>query len=176
MFKMKKLYLVGILGILILVVLVPLNVHFSSDPLKNFNGPGYIPTNYHLAGNNTTENSTFLFYQGPAKMNFFIVGASKDPDKNVLKNIKSSFNNTTSQTANLLILQENVNVNGHNITIKREEINFYGTLISFFETSWYCDDSKMTFIVNGVVPSSDMDGVKKMIESIKCHKNSLFGI
>lgn len=172
---MKKLYLVGILGILILMILAASTFH-SSDPLKDFNGPSYIPLNYHLTGNNTTENSTFLFYQGPAQMNFFIVGASKDPDKKIIKNIKSSFNNTTSQTANLLILQDNINVNGHTVTIKREEINFYGTLISFFETSWYCDDSKMTFVVNGVVPSSDMDGVKKMIESIKCHKNSLFGL
>jgi hypothetical protein len=87
--------------------------------------------------------------------------------------MNSSFSNNTTQTANLLLFEENMNVTDHPVTVRREEINFYGTLISFFETSWYCDESKLTCVISGVVPSPEMPDMDRMIQSIKCHK-SLF--
>jgi hypothetical protein len=170
---MKKWHLGVIIGAAIIII-VAVVLYLSHDPLDDFNGPGYIPANYSLVRNNTTENSTFLLYQGPAKLNFFLVGATKDPNKTVFDSIKSSFSNNTTQTANLLIFEEQMNVTNHPITVKREEINFFGTLISFFETSWYCDESKMTCIASGVVPSSEMPEINKMIQSIKCHRPFLF--
>lgn len=171
---MNKRNLIVIFGALIIITVAIILMNITYDPLDDFNGPSYIPDNYNLSRNNTTENSTFLFYKGSTRLNFFLVGTIRDQNKTVFNNIKSSFNNSTTQNANLHILEDTVNVTGHQVTVKREEINFFGTFVSFFETSWYCDNSKLTCIVSGVVPSSDMPKILKMIESIKCHKSFLF--
>ncbi len=171
---MNKRYLALIFGVVIIILAVVVLMHFTHDPMDDFNGPSYIPASYHISRNNTTENSTFLLYQGSSKLNFFIVGAVRDQNKTVINSIKSSFNNTTIQNANLHILEEKINVTDHPVTVKREEINFFGTFISFFETSWYCDESKLTCVVSGAVPSSEMPDIIKMIQSIKCHRAFLF--
>ena len=171
---MNKRYLIVIFGALIVIAVTIILMNITYDPLDDFNGPSYIPDNYNLSRNNTTENSTFLLYKGSTRLNFFLVGVIRDQNKTVLNGIKSSFNNSTTQNANLHILEDKINVTGHQVTVKREEINFFGTFVSFFETSWYCDNSKLTCVVSGVVPSSDMPEILKMIQSIKCHKSFLF--
>ncbi|KAF5086547.1 hypothetical protein [Methanobacterium aggregans] len=171
---MRKLfYIAGILVILLLGS-VAVNMYLSHDSLEDFNGPGYIPPNYQLSGNNTTENSTFLLYQGSSQLDLFIVGATKDPDKKVIKSIKSSFNNTTTQSANLIIVKENMTVDDHPVELDREEININGVLIDLFETKWYCDKSKLTITATGIVPASEMGEIRKMLKSIKCHRDTFF--
>jgi hypothetical protein len=171
---MNKEFIILIFGVLIVIAAVVILMNITYDPLDDFNGPSYIPDNYNLSRNNTTENSTFLLYKGSTRINFFLVGAVRDQNKSVINNIKPSFNNSTAQNANLHILEDKINVTGHQVIVKREEINFFGTFVSFFETSWYCDNSRLTLVVSGVVPSSDMPKILKMIESIQCHKTFLF--
>lgn len=171
---MKRKYLTIILVLLLVIITALVLIRVTHDPMKDFNGPTYIPSNFHMTRNNTTENATYLLYQGSSRLDVFIVGVIRDQNKTVINNIQSSFNNTTSQDANLLFYDEKLNITGHNVTVKREEINFFGTLISFFETSWYCENTKLTFVASGVVPSSEMPEIDKMLESIKCHKTSFF--
>lgn len=172
--KMNRKYITIILVLLLVVITAVVVIRVTHDPLDDFSGPTYIPANFHIARNNTTENSTYLLYQGSSRLDVFVVGAIRDQNKTVINNIQSSFNNTTSQDANLLFYEEKLNITGHTVTVRREEINFFGTLISFFETSWYCENTKLTFIASGVVPSSEIPEINKMLESIKCHKTSFF--
>ena len=171
---MNKRYRALIFGVLIITILTMVLMQITHDPLDDFNGPNYIPDGYNLSRNNTTENSTFLLYKGSSKLNFFVAGAVRDHNKSVINSIKSSFNNSTTQSANLFISEDNITVTEHPVTVKREEINFFGTLFSFFEANWYCDKSKLTCVVSGVVPSSEMPEIVKMIQSIRCHQTFLF--
>lgn len=171
---MKMKYITIIIVLLVVVISAIVVIKVTHDPLDDFNGPNYIPSNFHIARNNTTENSTYLLYQGSSRLDVFIVGAIRDQNKTIINSIKSSFNNSTNQDANLLFYEENLNINGHNVTVKREEINFFGNLISFFETNWYCENTKLTYVASGVVPSSEIPEINKMLQSIKCHKTSFF--
>lgn len=171
---MKRKYVTIAIVLLLVVISAIVVIKVTHDPLDDFIGPNYLPNNFHLTRNNTTENSTYLLYQGSSRLDVFIVGAIRDQNKTIINNIKSSFNNSTNQDANLLFYQENLIINGHNVTVKREEINFFGTLISFFETNWYCENTKLTYVASGVVPSSEIPEINKMLQSIKCHKTSFF--
>ncbi len=49
-----------------------------SDPVTDFSGPSYVPSDYANTRNNTTDNGKIMFYKGPAQLNLFIVAAVKD--------------------------------------------------------------------------------------------------
>ena len=171
---MRKLIYLAAVVILLLLSSIPVSMYMSQDPLKEFSGASYIPQGYQVGGNNTTKNSTFILYQNGTDMNLFVVGATVDPDKKFYKSIKSSFSKNTTQSANLILVKENLVVDGHPIELHREEINVNGTLIDFFETKWYCDKSKLTITATGIVPATEMEEMRKMLKSIKCHKDSFF--
>ena len=115
---MNKRYIIVVFGALIVIAVAIILMNITYDPLDDFNGPSHIPDNYNLSRNNTTENSTYLLYKGSARINFFLVGAIRDQNKTVLNSIKSSFNNSTTQNANLHILEDKINVNDHQVTLK----------------------------------------------------------
>lgn len=171
---MRKLIYLAVVVIVLLLSSIPVSMYLSQDPVKEFSGPSYIPHGYQVGGNNTTKNSTFVLYQNGTDINLFVVGATEDHDKKFFKSIKSSFSNNTTQSANLILVKETLIVDGHPVELHREEINVNGTLIDFFETKWYCDKSKLTITATGIVPALEMEEMRKMLKSIKCHKDSFF--
>lgn len=156
--------------IAIIVGLIIFATAFSgcvSDPLAAFQGPSYIPANYQNTKNNTTDTGKLFFYQGKGQLNFFVVAAAKDSNQELLKNISNSINSTPSQ--NIQETNETLTVDGHQVILKVQTIKLLGTSLSTFETSWNCPNSGLTIASVGMVPTSDMEAMKKMLQSIKCH-------
>ncbi len=139
----------------------------TSDSLASFQGPSYIPANYHSTNNTTVDNGKLFTYQGKGQLNFFTVVAAKDPNQAILKNLNSSIQN--APTENVKTTNENLTINGHQVSLKIQTIKIVGTSLSTFETSWNCPNSGLTVASVGVVPTSDLTEIKKMLQSIKCH-------
>ena len=137
----------------------------TSDPLASFQGPSYIPANYHLIKNNTTDNGKMFVYQGKGQLNFFAVAVAKDPNQAMLKNISGSINNTPSQ--NIQISNETLTVNGQQITLNIQTIKILGASVSTFVTTWTYPNTGLTVGSAGMVPTSDLSEMKKMLQSIK---------
>jgi len=138
-----------------------------SDPLAAFQGPSYIPANYHNSQNNTTDDGKIFIYLGKSQLNFFVVAAAKDASQKSLKNITDSFNDNPSQ--NIQKTNENITIDGHQVTLKIQTIKILGTSVSTFLAAWNCPNSGLTVASMGMVPSSDLAEMKKMLQSIKCH-------
>lgn len=156
-----------IVSIFILIVTVSIS-GCVSDPVSDFTGPSYVPSDYTNTRNNTTDNGKVMIYRGPAALNLFMVGAVKDPNQDYYKNMSSQFVYNQSEYAQKS--SETLMVNGHHIEMKIETISIFGTYISNFHSIWYCDKTGLTYATLGIVPTSDLEEMKNMTQSIQCHQ------
>ncbi len=151
----------------LIIGLIIIGTAFSgciSDPLASFQGPTYIPTNYHNTKNNTTDTGKLFFYQGKGQLDFFAVAAAKDPNQEILKNITNSINNTPS--TNIKNTNEILTIDGKQVTLNIKTIKILGASISTFVATW-SSNSGLTIASAGMVPTSDLPEIKKMLQSIK---------
>ena len=153
--------------IALIIGLIIIGTAFSgciSDPLASFQGPSYIPANYHNTKNNTTDTGKLFFYQGKGQLDFFAVAAAKDPNQEILKNITNSINNTPS--TNVKNTNETLTIDGKQVTLNIKTIKILGASISTFVATW-SSNSGLTIASAGMVPTSDLPEIKKMLQSIK---------
>lgn len=156
--------------ILVLIILL-ITVSISgcvSDPVTDFSGPSYVPSDYTNTRNNTTDNTKIMVYQGPAQLNLFMVAAVKDPNQEYINNISNQFGSNKSEY--IQKSNESLDVNGHQIEMKIETISLFGTSISTFQSVWYCDKVRLTYATMGIVPTRDLEEMKNMTKSIQCHQ------
>ncbi len=139
----------------------------TSDPLASFQGPSYVPANYHNTQNNSTDSGKLFFYQGKAPLNFFAVAGAKDSNQAMLKNITDSINNTPSQ--DIQKTSETLTIDGNQVTLNIQTIKILGASLSTFVATWNCPNSGLTIASAGMVPTSDLPEMKRMLQSIKCH-------
>lgn len=154
-------------NIALIIGLIIIGTAFSgciSDPLASFQGPSYIPANYHNTKNNTTDTGKLFFYQGKGQLDFFAVAAAKDPNQEILKNITNSINNTPS--TNVKNTNEILTVDGKQVTLNIKTIKILGASISTFVATW-SSNSGLTVASAGMVPTNDLPEIKKMLQSIK---------
>ena len=167
-------------GVLVVIVSVLAVVFISGcvffDSAANFQGPGYTPPNFQLVKNSTNENASVLVYQVPNTLSFYVVAAVKDSNNLVLNNITSSMNSAKLSTNNSNVMKSNetVTIDGLQAELYTETISLFGVGISFFDVSWHCDNAGLTIFSFGVVNSSQMSEIKKMLVSIKCHRFIFF--
>jgi hypothetical protein len=167
-------------GIPIVIISILVIIFISGcvvfDSIANFKGPEYIPPNFQLVKNTTTENSSVLIYRIPNKLTFFAVAAVKDSDKTAITNLTSTMNSNrlSSNSSNVIKNNGTINVDGHQAELYTETLNFFGVGISFYDITWHCDNSGLTIFSFGLVASSEMGEIKKMLESIKCHRFIFF--
>jgi hypothetical protein len=165
----KKIYIISILVILLATTSISGCI---GDPIADFTGPDYIPDNYSNTNNNTTDAGKIMFYQGPAPLNLFIVAVVKDPTQHFFKEVTNQFGSNESEYAK--DYNDTLELNGHQVNMKIQTVNFFGTSISTFQAVWYCDKTMLTYATMGIVPTSDLEDMKNMTESIKCHPWYLF--
>lgn len=170
---LKRGFLIVIISILIITFISGCVVF---DSIANFKGPEYIPSNFQLVKNTTNENASVLVYQIPNKLSFFAVAAVKDSDKRAINNLTSSINSAklSSNSSNVLKTNEAINVDGHQTELYTETMNLFGVGISFYDVTWHCDNTGLTIFSFGLVGSTQMSEIKKMLESIKCHRFIFF--
>ncbi len=179
----KKIFV--IVGIIIIIGCI-LVLFFSGAiyrPFEDFKGPGYLPANYNNSDNLTTSNERIFEYSGNGT---FWVGVVKDPNQQQLNETMNPFKDdpdTVKET------KENLTINGHNITLQISEMSLNikeivdntanldqlnNPNISFakFQARWYCEETGLNYFAMGLVTSEQMAEMKKMMESIVCHKNN----
>ena len=54
--------------------------------------------------------------------------------------------------------------------MKIETISLFGISISTFQSVWFCDKTRLTYATLGIVPTSDLEEMKNMTQSIQCHQ------
>jgi hypothetical protein len=170
--------------LMILVVVGVLFVSFSSETFtfSSFNGPGYIPTGYNNTDNQTTDNERLFEYSGNGT---FYVGVVKNTSKEDLKDLFHPFDEDPTDINETV---ENIDVNGHAVMFKVHTMEMNMTEltsgisqlknqtipnVSFakFQATWYCEKSHLTYITTGIASNTQMDEMKIMTQSIKCHQN-----
>ena len=119
---------------------------------------------------------SLLVYQIPGKLPFFIVGAVKDGDKKALDNLTSSKNaaKLSNNFTNVIKQNESITINGHQTILYTETMNFFGVGLSFYDTTWHCDYTGLTLVSAGLVRSNQMNEIRNMLVSIKCHNLPFF--
>jgi hypothetical protein len=131
LFNMLNKHIALIVG---LIVIATAFSGCTADPLASFQGPSYIPANYHNTKNNTTDTGKLFFYQGKGQLDFFAVAAAKDPNQEILKNITNSINNTPS--TNVQTSNETLTIDGKQVTLNINTIKILGASVSTFVATW----------------------------------------
>jgi hypothetical protein len=174
-----------VIPVLLLVVVVGvIFVSIGGDMFlfSSFNGPSYIPDGYNNSANQTTDNERIFEYSGDG---IFYVGVVKNTSK---ENLKELFHPFDEDSKDIKETEENIRVNGHTVLFKvhimeikmTELSNGISKLknqavpnISFvkFHATWYCEKSHLTYVTTGIATNTQMDEMKKMVQSIECHQN-----
>ena len=174
----------------ILLIFMVVGVFFAFNggevfTFSSFNGPNYIPADYNLTENQTTDNERLFEYSGNGT---FYVGVVKNTSK---ENLKELFNPFDEDPTDINESVENIEVNGHMVTFKVHTMEINMTELTSgvsqlknqtipnismakFQATWYCEKSHLTYITTGIASNTQMDDMKKMTQSIKCHQHKQF--
>lgn len=182
---MKKSLIIGLIMIFLGIVLVMYQNNAFLRPFEDFNGPRYIPNGYNNTDNLTDDNQRIFEYTGNGT---FYVGVIKNTTTNELHDIMNPFEKDPENTVQK---NEKITVNGHTVTLQTSEYNLdldgmdltsiipddYNMSIPNinikmikFQATWYCNKTGLTYVVEGLVTSNQLEEMKKMTQSVKCHQ------
>ncbi len=153
------LLVISVVGVIMGVFKTPLN-----DPLNSFQAPQYVPEGYVSVSNNSTASDKAFYYKDN-EMNQFMVAAIKDTDKSQLTELEPPL----TGMGNMIVVNESMNIHGHDIIFQTLKMDFMGSSMNLFHTSWACDQTGLKIVVIGKMKDNETEKMKKMTQSILCH-------
>jgi hypothetical protein len=191
-FNLRKLIFVGLVLLLISGALVAIFWgKILYRPFNDFNGPHYLPTGYNMTNNLTNDNERIFEYSGNGT---FWAGVIKNVNDEEVQEILNPFNddpanvirtdNNLTVNGHIVLFQvseKHVNINKNSITqllenipnkneISTENIQNISVNMAKFQVKWYCPESKLTYVVTGLVTSEQLAEMEKMTTTIVCHQ------
>ena len=185
---LRKILVIGLILIILGVILIMFQNNAFSRPFEDFNGSEYIPNGYNMTDNMSEDNQRIFEYAGNGT---FYVGVIKNTTTNELHEFMEPFE---EDPQNLINKSENIMVNGHEVTFQTSEYNLdlhgmdmtsmipedynisttkiHDVNINMvkFQATWYCNETKLTYIAEGLVTTDQIEEMKKVTQSIKCHQ------
>ncbi len=156
-----------ILVIILAIPVILLDVFYNdivSHPFSEFKGPSYVPSNFTKDENYTSDNENMLDYKGEGSFFAIVV---KDPNQDKIKDFINPFEEDPVDSVNETT--KNVSIHGHTAVFKVHEISIFNTTLAKFHVMWFCEKTKLTYIVTGLVSSDKVDEMEKMATSVQYH-------
>ncbi len=182
----KKILVIALIVTILGVIFIMFEYNTFSRPFEDFCGPSYLPSGYNNTDNLTNDNERIFEYKGNGT---FWAGVIKDTNQKQLKELLNPFEQDPKSVNKT---SENLTVNGHTVVLQVSEkkfkmegkniakilpANYTGAEIpeislnmSKFQAKWYCTETKLTYVVTGLITSEQLPEMKKMIQSITCHQ------
>jgi hypothetical protein len=184
----NKILVIGLIMVILAVIFLMFQNNAFSRPFEDFKGPGYIPGGYNSTNNLTDDNERIFEYSGNGT---FYVGVIKNTTTNELHNLMNPFKLDPESAVKK---SENIAVNGHNVTFQTSEykldlrgMDLTGLIpngynipttkmpdinitMAKFQATWYCNETGLTYVAEGVVTSDKLEEMRKVTQSVKCHQ------
>ncbi len=184
----NKILVIGLIMIALAVIFVMFQNNAFSRPFEDFKGPEYIPNGYNNTNNLTENNERIFEYSGNGT---FYVGVIKNTTTNELHNFMNPFKQDPKSA---IKKNENITVNGHDVNFQTSEykLDLHGMdlkgmipngynipttkmpdiniTMAKFQATWYCNETGLTYVAEGLVTPDQLEEMKKMTVSIKCHQ------
>lgn len=184
---LRKILVIGLILIILGVIFIIFQNNGFSRPFEDFKGSEYLPNGYNNTDNMSDDNQRIFEYTGNGT---FYVGVIKNTTTNELHEIMNPFE---EDPENAIKKIENITVNGHNVIFQTSEYNLdlHGIDLTGmipegyipttkipninismvkFQATWYCNETKLTYITEGLVTSNQTEEMKKVTQSIQCHQ------